>query len=274
MGAQKSTQHITHLSFTRLKELSHSPQALHNYLTGDKVETDAMKAGTLLDCLLFEPESLDTRFFVMPDDAPKKPTAAQINAKKPSAETILQIKKWNSVQSEVNGRAVVTSEEKKEAERLCDCIRNNSTVAYHGLLNPDFFNFQVPVSFSYGGFFHRGIKDADGNDRNGQRVIWDLKRMGSRSGELLVRSQIRFNKYDLQAAIYCHEYDIRNEPVKYYVIAVDNDGYVTPFEITRDARNQARIEWNILLKAAHRCNMEGLDMGPEFWADSDGFFKY
>lgn len=259
MGTEAITRHITHLSFSRLKELSHSPQALHKYLTGDKVETDAMRAGSLLDCLLFEPEKFDERFFVV---------------EKPDRRTKAGKMEWEAALDQARNRMLITTDDYSDACYLNECVRNSSTVAYHGLLNPDFFQFQVKVDFKYGGFLHRGIKDADGHSRDGSRVIWDLKRMGSRSGEMLVRSQIRHNKYDLQAAIYCHEFDMNDEPVKYYVIAVDNDGYVTPFEITRDARNKARIEWNILLKAAHRCNMEGLDMGPEFWADYDGFFKY
>lgn len=254
---------ITHLSFSRLKELSHSPQALAKYLTGDKVETDAMRAGTLLDCLLFEPDAFDSRFFVMP---------------KPDRRTKEGKALYEAAQEQCGDRMLITDQDLADAQFLNLCIRNSSTVTYHGLLHPfdgEFgFRFQVPVQFNHAGFLHRGIKDASGVDRNGNDVVWDLKRMGARSGEALVRSQIRNNKYDLQAAIYCHEFDSQDQPVKYYIIAVDNDGYVTPFEITRDARNKARIEWMKLVKAAHRCNMEGLDMGPEFWADQDGFFYF
>lgn len=272
MGA--ATKLITHLSFSRLKELHHSPLKMKAYLEKTFEPTDAMNQGSLLDCLLFEPELLNERFYVIPEDAPRRPSSVQRNAKKPSDSTLEAIAFWDAVEEMSKDKITVTPSQMDSAKYLSDCIRNNSTVTYHGLLNPDFFNFQVKVEFFYNGFLHRGIKDADGTARNGEKVIWDLKRMGARSGEQLVRSQIRANKYDLQAAIYCHEYDSKSEPVKYYVIAVDNDGYVTPFEITRDARNQARIEWNKLIKAAHRCNMEGLDMGTEFWAGPEGFFYY
>jgi hypothetical protein len=253
------TTNITHLSFTRLKELAHSPLALKQYIEGDKTTTAAMTAGSLLDCLLFEPEKFDERFLVMPkvDKRTKVGQAA-----------------WEAAMEACGDRQIITDSELADARFLDTCIRANSTVAFHGLLNPDFFQFQVPVEFTYGGFKHRGVKDADGTRRDGQKVIWDLKRMGSRSGEQLVRSQIRNNMYDLQAAIYSWPYDSKDESVKYYVIAVDNDGFVTPFEITRDARNRARILWNKLIKAAHVCNMENLDMGPEFWAEVDGFFLF
>jgi len=265
MGNIAAQTYITHLSFSRLCELAHSPLALKQYIEGGKVTTAAMTAGTLLDCLLFEPHRLEERFLVIPkiSKATKEGKALWENA--------LAI-----VEADEDGkrREIVTNDDLADAQFLDTCIRENSTVAFHGLLNPDFFQFQVPVNFKYGGFDHKGIKDADGTRRDGQKVIWDLKRMGSRSGEQLVRSQIRNNMYDLQAAIYCHPYDSKEESVKYYVIAVDNDGFVTPFEITKDARNRARILWNKLIKAAHQCSMEGLDMGCEFWAEVDGFFIY
>ena len=75
------SNHITHLSFTRLKELAHSPLALKRYIEETKKSTKAMDEGTLLDVLLFTPETFDTTFVIAPDDL-KKPTAAQVNAKK------------------------------------------------------------------------------------------------------------------------------------------------------------------------------------------------
>ena len=264
---------IKHLSFSRLKALSHSPLCLKRYIEQTRTSTKAMDEGTLLDCILFEPECFQDRFFIMPDHI-KKPTSAQINAKKPSAETLEQIAVWEGIKERIGKRIVINEEQYNDSTNIAESVRNNSTVAFQGLLHPDNFQFQVTTDFFYKGFKHKGIKDAEGVDRNGKRVIWDLKRMGARSGEQLVRAQIRHNQYDLQAAIYCYKFDEINEPVDYFIIAVDNEGYVTPFKISRDAREKARWQWNRLIAAAHRVNMEGLDMGPEFWADSEGFFDF
>jgi len=264
---------ITHLSFSRLKALSHSPLCLKRYIEQTRTSTKAMDEGTLLDCLVFEPESFQDRFFIMPEGI-KKPTSSQINAKKPSAETLEQITAWESIQMKIGNRIVINQDQYDDALKIAGSVYDNTTVAFHGLLNMNNFKFQVTTDFFYKGFKHKGIKDAEGIDRNGKAVIWDLKRMGARSGEQLVRSQIRNNQYDLQAAIYCHPYDEIGKPVDYYIIAVDNEGYVTPFRISRDARDKARWEWNRLIAAAHRLNMEGLDMGCEFWADRDGFFDF
>lgn len=267
------SKHITHLSFSRLKELNHSPLALQRYLSKTRTSTKAMDEGTLLDVLLFTPEKFNEAFYLMPDDV-KKPTSVQLNAAKPSEATLAQIARWNEVEAEINGRIVITPQQMADAEFLRDAVENNSTVVFHGLLKRENFTFQPGIEFYYKGFLHRGFADAMGKTRDGVNCIWDLKRMGSRSGESLVRSQIRANMYDLQAAIYCHPYDSEGIPCKYYIIAVDNEGYVTPFEIGRDARDRARFMWDRLIRAAHRCNMEGLDAGTEFWADSQGFFNY
>jgi hypothetical protein len=81
------SKHITHLSFSRLKELNHSPLALQRYLLKTRTSTKAMDEGTLLDVLLFTPEKFDETFYVMPDDV-KKPTSVQLNAAKPSEATL------------------------------------------------------------------------------------------------------------------------------------------------------------------------------------------
>ena len=263
---------LTHLSFSRLKALAHSPLALQRYIEQTRSATKAMDEGTLLDVLLFTPERFDETFYLMPDV--KKPTAAQLNAKKPSDETLAQIAAWEAMIAEKGERIGISAEQLLEARILEQAIRNNSTVAFQGLLHPHNFKFPVPVEFFNTGFNPRGKTPADGRDRNGNRVVWDLKRMGGRSGEALVRAQIRANLYDLQGAIYCHEEDIAGEPIKYYIIAVDNEGYVTPFEIGRDAREKARYLWHKLISAAHRVNLEGFDMGCEFWGDSEGFFQF
>ena len=250
---------ITHLSFSRLKALSHSPLKLKAYIEKKKEQTEAMIEGSLLDCLLFEPEKIEERFFVV---------------EKPDRRTNVGKAAWAQMIEDAGNLVIVTTDQLQAAKHLEECVRQNSTVAYQGLLNSEFFTYQQKVEFVYGKFAHIGFVDAIGKNRDGETVIWDLKKMGAASGERKVRYQIRDMKYDLQAAIYCHSYDEKNEPVRYFVIAVDNDGYVTPFEITRDARDQMRLEWWGLIRAADRCNSDGLDMGTEFWADRDGFFKY
>jgi len=257
---------ITHLSYSRISELEHSPFALKDYLEKTFNRTKAMDEGSLLDCLLFEPEKLQERFLFIP---------------KVSKATKEGKALFEAATEAANGRVIVTDDQLSAQKAIEARIRANQTLIHYGLLAPYDgqgigFQYQTKTEFFYGGFKHIGYRDADGWDRNGNRVIWDLKKMSSRSGEHLVRSQIRTMGYDLQAAIYCHEFDSVNDPVKYYIIATDNDGCVTPFEISRDGREKARIRWNKVIKAAHQINMQPdlLDCGCEFWAGSTGFFTF
>lgn len=250
---------LKHLSFTRLTKLADCPRALAEYIQGAQERTAAMDEGNLLDCLLFEPEKIAERFHVV-EKADRRTKAG-----KEAHEAAL---------AEAGDKILINSEQYDAARFIELCVRLSPTVVEHGLLNPELFNFQTETGFFYRGFWHKGRKDAEGVRRDGVKCIWDLKRMGATRGEKDVARKIRQMKYDLQAAIYAYEYDERGEHLEYYVIAVDNDGYVTPFRISKDARMQARYEWNKLIRAAHRVVMEGFDAGPEFWANGDGFFEF
>lgn len=265
---------IKYLSFSRLKNLDHSPRKLQEYLNRQKKKTAAIIEGSVLDCHLFTPGQFDTDFFILPPGL-VKPSKSQLEAKNPSDNTLRQIDKWNEVMSSVGKRTTITQLQATNMKMTAKYVQDNPTVVTHGLLNPEFFNFQENIDFFYRGFKHVGKLDASGHDRMGRRVIWDLKRMGKASGEKKVRWEIRQNLLDLQAAIYCYPFDSIGEPVIYYIIAVDNEGYVTPFRLSRDDRDRAAITWNRLIKGAHQCNMSNdLSDGPDFWADWEGFFDF
>jgi len=57
-------------------------------------ESKSKKFGAVLDCALLTPAQWPKRYAVIPADAPKKPTKAQVNAKKPSPESVAAIEWW------------------------------------------------------------------------------------------------------------------------------------------------------------------------------------
>jgi len=265
---------ITHLSFSRLKALSHSPLCLKRYIEQTRTSTKAMDEGTLLDCLLFEKDTFKDRFFIMPEGV-KKPTIAQINAKKPSADTLEQIAVWEEIQSRIGKRIVITQDQYDDSEFIAECVKNNSTVVFQGLLHPDNFKFQVTTDFFYKGFKHKGIKDAEGLDRNGKHVIWDLKRMSATNGIKSIRYQIKDMMYAMQAAIYSYAL----KPQKYYLVVLSGiNVYVV--ELNIEAIQSGEILWSYYATRAIKHRKEGFmnpqvwDIGVEFWSDnSDGTFN-
>lgn len=69
-------------------------------------ESKAKKFGNVLDCLLLTPTQWPKRYAVVPADAPKKPTKAQINAKKPSPESVAAIEWWDDFMAAHRGEIV------------------------------------------------------------------------------------------------------------------------------------------------------------------------
>jgi hypothetical protein len=253
---------LEYLSFSRLKALSVCPRELKRYLTEKPEPSDAMNEGSLLDCLLFTPDDTERRFHFW-----EKQSRTTKDGKAAFAEAL----------EKADGRILMTTEQQARAEFLADCVDRSTFVREAALLNPDHFNFQERIEFSAFGWTHKGVPDAVQIPRVTQALdehaIWDLKKMGSHSGEWAVKSQIRAMQYDLQAAIYCFEYDLSETPCKYYIIAVSDSGYVTPVEITIEARYKARERWAKLIEIANYCKIAGLDDGPEVFA-ADGRFIF
>lgn len=87
--------------------------------------TASMSWGTLVDCLLTAPETFEARYRMLPPDAPKKPSVTQINAKKPSPDTVKAVDFWNEMNQDP--RTKITEEENNEAlKAVCAYKRNTS----------------------------------------------------------------------------------------------------------------------------------------------------
>lgn len=84
--------------------------------------SDSMDWGSLLDALVLTPEQFSKRYVVIPPSAPKKPTIAQMNAKKRSPDSQAAVEWWQSFTSEHLGKEFISKEKASEvldaSERL------------------------------------------------------------------------------------------------------------------------------------------------------------
>jgi exodeoxyribonuclease VIII len=93
-------------------DLIHRAPALYRYRRANPTpQTPAMRWGTMVHTAILEPETLSSRYIVLPDDAPNKPTSRQRNAKKPSEETIAAIQWWDAFNELTVGRETISPEE-------------------------------------------------------------------------------------------------------------------------------------------------------------------
>ena len=89
--------------------------------------SDPMRQGSLVDCLITEPDEFGRRYIHLPADAPKRPTKTQRNAKKPSAETLEAIAYWDKL--EKDGRELITKDWLDNAWRIVEVLTRNPEIS-------------------------------------------------------------------------------------------------------------------------------------------------
>lgn len=77
----------------------------------NRTVSDSMLLGSALDCQLLEPLFFTTKFVVLPEDAPKKPSITQINAAKPSPATVEAIRWWKQWAEDSAGKHVLNAKQ-------------------------------------------------------------------------------------------------------------------------------------------------------------------
>lgn len=90
------------------------------------VPSDAMRQGSLVDCLITEPDEFGRRYAPIPAGAPKRPTKTQRLAKKPSSDTLDAIAFWDEL--EADGRELISKEWLDNAFKVVETLTLNSEI--------------------------------------------------------------------------------------------------------------------------------------------------
>lgn len=95
--------------------------------------TAAMALGSALHTHVLELDQWDARYLIAPADAPKRPTAAQRNAAKPSAATLDAIKFWDAFEQEAASKTVLNASDAEQIMAMGRAIWGHPAAA--ALLN-------------------------------------------------------------------------------------------------------------------------------------------
>jgi exodeoxyribonuclease VIII len=120
---------ILGLTKSGLMMLRKSPAHFWHWMTSPAEEsTKAMNIGTATHLAVFEPHKFAEEIVVVPEDAPKKPTKAQMEAKKPSEDAKEAIAWWKEFYAKHEGKIVLTQEENADVQGMATSVRSNKEI--------------------------------------------------------------------------------------------------------------------------------------------------
>jgi PDDEXK-like domain of unknown function (DUF3799) len=220
------------LSATGLKLLARSPWHFKNRVDPDP--TPAMLRGTLAHCALLEPDAMDQRYVVVPDEAPRRPSKAQWNAKNPSPDSIAAMDWWTAFEDRSAHLEVVSL---LEGRGEVSVFWIDEATHLYCKARPDW------------------LPPADG----GRVTPLDLKTCADESPSGFGRAAARL-RYDLQAAHYTAGIEaatgLRVDRFVFGAVSSKPPVLAVPYELTDEIRDQGRDERRDLMQRLAWCRRE------------------
>lgn len=198
-----------HLSFSSLKAFIKSPRDFIDYKMGIREETDAMLYGTMLHCLVLEPDDFDKRYYCLEDGQ----ICEEIGGEKPRSTN--KYKDWVLSQEEVAaGRIIVKTNDAEQAKAVAKNVLFNRASSVILRLAPI---REQKIEWTYMDFKFKGFIDG-----KGERMRFDLKSMTDARARKAQR-EISENLFFLQQAMYrIGDNGAKDDDA--YIIAVDKKG--------------------------------------------------
>ena len=119
---------VGRVSKSQLDVLHKSPEKYRwQFIEGNRPETisEALTDGQRAHVFTLEPGKVAEQFLIAPSDAPKKPTAAQLNAKKPSDATKAAIEWWAEWNEQAKGREIIPADKWNTYEQAAAAVWRN-----------------------------------------------------------------------------------------------------------------------------------------------------
>jgi len=92
-------------------------------------QTRPMLCGSLVHCAQLEPNALQDRYVFVPEDAPRRPTEAQWNAKKSNEDSMIAKAWWSEFNDGIGSRQVVAADEFAITQLQLQALAANPEIA-------------------------------------------------------------------------------------------------------------------------------------------------
>lgn len=245
------------LSYSALSAFKESPAKFVEYKMRKKVTTDAMVFGSMVHCLILEPQDFDNRYFTFDDSA----KCQEIGGDKPRATKAY--KEWKAAKlSEAGEREIVDPQDFLSAKTIADNVKNNRAAAKVLRLCPI---HEKGIDWEYKNFKFHGFIDGDGEE-----ATFDLKICADATPRKFQRTIIDMD-YHMQGAMYQYG----NGRVKrHYMVAADKTGGVSVHLLHDKLIEKGMEEYDRLVGKFNECILaEGWGQSYDFWADRyDGIY--
>lgn len=96
-----------------------------HYRFGERKTSPALATGTALHTLVLEPDSFAANYVTEPSDGPRRPTKAQLNAKKPSPDSLAAMAYWGGWDEANKYKMVLTYEDARMLQGIARSIREH-----------------------------------------------------------------------------------------------------------------------------------------------------
>lgn len=253
----KLMNHESWLSFSSLNSFRESPKDFIDYKFKEKKTTDAMLFGSMVHCLVLEPDDFENRYAVLDD----QDICVQIGGLKPRSTN--KYKEWKEVfLAEIGKREPITQENYQYAKIIAgNVLHNRASRKIFAQLNKR----EHPIEWEYKNFKFKGFIDGMSDV-----IVLDFKTCASAKPKKFQRDIVEKGYY-LQAAMYLTGIGIM---LPYYIIAADKKGGVSVHKLHNHLIEHGLKEYEMLLDQFNACILtDGFDQSYDFFSERhDGIF--
>lgn len=237
-------------------------------------ELERFLVGNLMHCRLLEPEEWDNRYVIIPDDAPSKPTAKQLEKVEPKTQASKAYEEWQDIQARKawwdqfehnsKGKQIVGAKQKSIGDSLASAVSTHPALGSLFAITSQ--NRQLNELTLTWIDFKTGVRCKGRIDalRLLPRCLWigDLKSsQDARPGPNgFGRSAASFH-YDLSAAFYSDGVFFCRKPLEELLGLPDGALIAVPIEFELIAIEKARPRADFVSR--HLLTEEQLDLGRQ-----------